>query len=41
MKSNGAEKEKLLEGMELEVMQRQRGISGVVSTIGVTSHGAE
>lgn len=32
---------KLLEGMELEVMERKRGISGVGSSIAVSSHGAE
>ena len=41
MKREGAEKGKLLEGMELEVVERERSISGVGSSIGVTRHGAE
>lgn len=33
MKREGAEKGKQFEGMELEVMERERGISGVGSSI--------
>lgn len=41
MKREGTEKGKLSEGRELEVMERERGISRVGSDIGVTRHGEE
>lgn len=40
-KREGTEKWELLGGMELEVMERERGISRVGSSKGVASHGPE